>query len=144
MKNVANRRMISGVRHAVDVLFAGSRKDLGNFALRIVYIAEETSVCAAGFNTGGLLADFLQMTAESTFFDNLIFRIKGTGTVGASGDAHLAADAFFLIHEYLAVFGFEGSSGRTDFHARCVAAILTNGRQEVLLEFRKFSDGSDG
>lgn len=76
MKNITDGRMISGVRHAVDVLFAGSRKDLGNFALRIVYIAEETSVCAAGFNTGGLLADFLQMTAESTFSTTLFSGLK--------------------------------------------------------------------
>lgn len=143
MQDVANGRFVPHVRHGVNIFRTGRSNSLGNIAFRIINIPEEASLGTTGFHAGRHVAYFLKMTAERALFHHFRDRIEGTGAVRASCDAHLAADALFFIYQDLSILGLIRRSGRANLDAGSVFTVLTNSRQEVLINIRILADRAD-
>ena len=114
------------------------RHELGHIAFRIIQIAVEASLTAAGLHAGRQLTLIGQGLAQRALAHHALGLVEGAHPVGARRQARLAADAVLLVDQHNArlLVAIRCARG-AHLHAGGANTLLAHGGQPVLLDVRK-------
>ena len=126
----------------MDGGLVGAGKGLRHVGVRVVQVAPEAGVGAAGGHASRVLALVGEVAAHGALLHHGLLRIVAAHAVGAGVHALLAADAGGLVHEDAALLVAVGGASGANLQAGGVLALLALQRQPVLLELGERAVGA--